>query len=147
MLRAGALQQVFVLKAVHASIGAVEIGGMGHDGHLPVLDIAQLAAFYAQSAAGLVPQSEVSHIIPIRHETCHSGWRHEYMSAMIAAFRFCTRGLLCMLTCICSSWLYRKGNHGGPLSCICFAKRQFLNWLCLISWLGLSTAYPVPRRG
>ena len=42
-----------------ADIGAVDIGFMGLDGQLPVLDVVQLAAHYARSLAGLHAVAEV----------------------------------------------------------------------------------------
>lgn len=57
-LYAGPIQQAVILEVQHARIGAVDIRALGRDGQLPVLDLPQLAAFYARSA-GLHPFAEV----------------------------------------------------------------------------------------
>ena len=59
MPRGGAIQQAIIVRADSGHIGSVEIGIVGTDGQLAILDLPQLAAFYARTAAGIQPYAEV----------------------------------------------------------------------------------------
>ena len=68
------MQQAFIVDVRDARVGIVDVQCLGLDGQLPVLDVVQLAAYYARNAAGIKPQAEVR-VCKAGGRVCKAGLR------------------------------------------------------------------------